>query len=198
MNTPTPHITEAGLRELARTLQTYYRALDEVKHIGKPTPQVRVMKPTPGPKPPGNFNAISTYVEQEDRLREVAQDALTTVGADLRSCDFHAKRLCVLLAYYAQPLSELDWVDDLACELRHQVKIIGDCLGFDDRVKVDRGEVWLSAVGVARVCSGVSADTVRKWGERGFIDRRRIGDRRWGYRLEQVQLRAQREVLAGR
>lgn len=117
-------VDEFQLRNTARELAELYRRLHELKHTSPTPPEARVMKPAPGPQTPGNWLMIATYIDQEQRLREVAFNAFTDLGIKLRDTDAAAPRLCDLLAFHAQAVSELDWASDLLTELGDQARII--------------------------------------------------------------------------
>lgn len=118
-------VDEFQLRDLARELAGLYRQLHGLKHTHPTPPEVRVMKPAPGPQTPGNWLIISTYIDLEQRLREVALNAFGDCGVKLRDTDLNPVRLCELLAWHAQPVSQLEWAADLHDELLDQARIIG-------------------------------------------------------------------------
>lgn len=117
-------VDEFHLRTQARELANLYRQLHGLKHTHPTPPEVRTMKPAPGPQTPGNWFIIATYIDQEQRLREIAFNAFADLGVKLRDDDASAPRLCELIAYHAQAISELDWAEDLLDELGDQARVI--------------------------------------------------------------------------
>lgn len=108
------------LRETAYALAKSYKQL-RVLHDTRPRPaEVRTLKPTPGPREPGNALVLAALIDNEVRLREVAFEALAEVGVKLKDGDGRAYRLCELIGYYANSIAELDWSDDLHDELKAQ------------------------------------------------------------------------------
>lgn len=117
-------IDEQQFRDTARRLGQLYEQLHELKHARPKPPEVRVMKPAPGPQSPGNWLYVATYIDQEQKLREVAFNALGDIGVRIKDDDATAPRLCALLAFHAQAASELEWATDLHDELTNQTRII--------------------------------------------------------------------------
>ena len=117
-------IDEQQFRTTARRLGQLYEQLHELKHSRPKPPEVRVMKPSPGPQSPGNWLYVSTYIDQEQKLREVAFNALGDINVRIQEPDFTAPRLCGLIAWHAQALAELDWAADLLQELDDQARKI--------------------------------------------------------------------------
>lgn len=117
-------VDEFHLRNTARELADLYRQLHGLKTTHPTRPEVSTSHQPPGPKPPGNWLYVSLYLDQSQRLREVAFNALADVGVKLRDDDARAIRLCELIAFHAQAVSELDWASDLLDELGDQARII--------------------------------------------------------------------------
>lgn len=115
---------ETDLRELARSLKDEYVHLHSLKDARPKPPEVRTMKPAPGPRTPGNWLIVALYVDMEQRLREVAFNAFRDIGERLHDGDAAAPRLCHLIAFHAQAISELDWASDIMDELRDQERTI--------------------------------------------------------------------------
>lgn len=134
-------VDEQQFRTTARLLGKLYEQLHELKHARPKPPEVRVMKPAPGPQSPGNWLYVATYIDQEQRLREVAFNALGDIGVRIKDSDASAPRLCQLLAFHAQAASELTWAADLHDELLNQVRIIDRrCNPTDDAKQLLRSQ----------------------------------------------------------
>ncbi|MEJ4139502.1 hypothetical protein [Corynebacterium marquesiae] len=119
---------EFELRDTARELKAHYLQLHALKHTTPNPPEVKTRNSVKGlgPKSPGNWLWVNRYVEMEQNLRELALNAFGTDGINIRihDGDLAAPRLCHLIAYHAQPLSELDWAADLMQELEDQARTI--------------------------------------------------------------------------
>ncbi|MHC9949021.1 hypothetical protein ACQX22_01630 [Corynebacterium diphtheriae] len=70
---------EHQLRALVRSLADLYQELEELKYSRPKPPEVRVMKPRPGPFSPRNWLYVSCWFEQSTNLREVAFNAFGDV-----------------------------------------------------------------------------------------------------------------------
>lgn len=119
-------IDEFQLRDLAKELRAHYIELHELKDTSPTPPEVKTRNSIKGlgPKSPGNWLWVSRYVTMEQNLRELCLNAFGTDGINVRiqESDFTAPRLCGLIAWHAQPLSELDWAADLLQELEDQAR----------------------------------------------------------------------------
>lgn len=119
---------EFELRDTARELKHHYLQLHALKHTTPNPPEVKTRNSVKGlgPKSPGNWLWVNRYVDMEQNLRELALNAFGTDGIGIRihDGDLSAPRLCHLIAYHAQPLSELDWAADLMQELEDQARTI--------------------------------------------------------------------------
>ena len=121
-------VDEFQLRDLARELAGHYTELHELKHTTPNPPEVKTRNSVKGlgPKPPGNWLWINRYITMEQNLRELCLNAFGIDGINTRihDGDLSAPRLCHLIAWHAQALSELDWAADLQQELADQARII--------------------------------------------------------------------------
>ncbi|WP_225747236.1 hypothetical protein [Corynebacterium sp. Marseille-P4611] len=121
-------VDEFQLRDLARELAGHYTELHELKDTTPNPPEVKTRNSVKGagPKSPGNWLWLNRYVTMEQNLRELALNAFGSdgIGIHINEADFTAPRLCRLIAWHAQPLSELDWSADLAQELEDQAHTI--------------------------------------------------------------------------
>lgn len=119
---------EFELRDTARELKSHYLELQTLKHTTPNPPEVKTRNSIKGlgPKSPGNWLWVNRYIEMEQNLRELALNAFGTDGINIRihDGDMAAPRLCHLIAWHAQALSELDWAADLQQELEDQARTI--------------------------------------------------------------------------
>lgn len=121
-------VDEFQLRDTARELAELYIEMHGLKDTTPTPPEVKTRNSIKGagPKSPGNWLWVSRYVTMEQNLRELCLNAFGTDGIQVRikEEDFTAPRLCGLIAWHAQPLSELDWAADLQQELEDQARKI--------------------------------------------------------------------------
>ena len=119
---------EFELRDTARELKHHYLQLHALKHTTPNPPEVKTRNSIKGlgPKTPGNWLWVNRYITMEQNLRELALNAFGIDGINIHihDGDLSAPRLCHLIAYHAQPLSELDWAADLMQELEDQARTI--------------------------------------------------------------------------
>ena len=119
---------EFELRDTARELKAHYLQLHALKHTTPNPPEVKTRNSVKGlgPKSPGNWLWINRYITLEQNLRELALNAFGTDGIGIRihDGDLSAPRLCQLIAWHAQALSELEWAQDLQQELEDQAHTI--------------------------------------------------------------------------
>ena len=119
---------EFELRDTARELKAHYLQLQSLKHTTPNPPEVKTRNSIKGlgPKTPGNWLWVNRYITMEQNLRELCLNAFGIDGINIRihDGDLSAPRLCHLIAYHAQPLSELDWAQDLQQELEDQARTI--------------------------------------------------------------------------
>lgn len=184
-------IDEQQFRDTARRLGGLYEQLHELKHARPKPPEVRVMKPAPGPQSPGNWLYVATYIDQEQRLREVAFNALGDIGVRIHDTDAAAPRLCALLAFHAQAASELNWANDLHDELLNQTRIIDRrCNPPQPATIANQPEPRHGAEHTARQLRArgipTTADTIRGWARSGHITRTTMPNGRGGYLLTEA------------
>ena len=170
---------EQHLRQLARDLANLYRELDSLKYSRPAPPEVRTMKPAPGPQSPGNWLYVACWLEQSTLLREVAFNALGDVNVKIRDNETGPIDLCTKLAFHAQPISELDWASDLTDELEHQVHVIGRRCNPDPVPttlirQAQSSEQLLTASHAAKAASAATGKRIDRkqityWGNAGYI-----------------------------
>lgn len=183
-------VDEQQFRDTARRLGRLYEQLHELKHARPKPPEVRVMRPTPGPQSPGNWLYVATYIDQEQKLKEVAFNALGDIGVRIHDNDAAAPRLCQLLAFHAQAASELNWANDLHDELASQIRIIDRrCNPPQTAIIAKQPEPRYGAEHTARQLRArgipATADTIRGWARSGHITRTTMPNGRGGYLLSE-------------
>ncbi|EGT5788624.1 hypothetical protein A9D03_12645 [Corynebacterium striatum] len=177
-----PPVDEHHLRDLARHLGHLYQELDSLKYARPTPPEVRAMKPAPGPQSPGNWLYVSCWLDQEPRLREVAFNAFSDIGVKVRDDEAGAVALCQKLAFHAQAVSELDWANDLTDELTNQTRILDRrCNPPQPATIAKQPEPRHGAEHIARQLRArgipTTANTIRGWGKAGHISTQPIP---WG------------------
>lgn len=176
-------IDEFQLRDLAKELRTHYIELHELKYTSPTPPEVKTRNSIKGlgPKSPGNWLWVNRYVTMEQNLRELCLNAFGTDGIQVRikEEDFTAPRLCRLIAWHAQALSELDWAADLLQELEDQARKINRWINPPEVPRVllrqaQSSEQLLTASHAAKAASAATGKRIDRkqityWGNAGYI-----------------------------
>lgn len=180
------HVDEFQLRDTARELAELYIEMHRLKDTSPTPPEVKTRNSIKGlgPKSPGNWLWMHRYITMEQNLRELCLNAFGTDGIQVRITeeDFTAPRLCGLIAWHAQPLSELDWAADLLQELDDQARKINRWVHPPQLVAIAKQpEPRRGAEHIARQLRArgipTTADTIRGWGKAGRISTQPIP---WG------------------
>ncbi len=128
---------EFQLRDTARELAELYVEMHGLKNTTPTPPEVKTRNSVKGsgPKSPGNWLWMHRYVTLEQNLRELCLNAFGVdgIGIHIAEDDFTAPRLCGLIAWHAQALSELDWAADLLQELDDQAHSISRWINPPDQ-----------------------------------------------------------------
>ena len=186
---------EFQLRDLARELAGHYTELHELKDTTPAPPEVKTRNSVKGlgPKSPGNWLWVNRYVTMEQNLRELALNTIVTdgIGIHINEADFTAPRLCRLIAWHAQPLSDLDWAADLMQELEDQARTINRWTHPPEvQALASQPEPRHGAEHIARQlrARGVptTAAPIRGWARRGHITRTTMPNGRGGYLLTEA------------
>lgn len=186
---------EFELRDTARELKHHYLELQQLKHTTPNPPEVKTRNSIKGlgPKSPGNWLWVNRYITMEQNLRELALNAFGIDGINIRihDGDLSAPRLCHLIAYHAQPLSELDWAADLQQELEDQARTINRWTNPPEPNTIAKqpeprhGAEYIAKQLRARGIP-TTADTIRGWARRGHITRTTMPNGRGGYLLTEA------------
>lgn len=186
---------EFELRDTARELKAHYLQLHALKHTTPNPPEVKTRNSVKGlgPKSPGNWLWVNRYITMEQNLRELCLNAFGIDGINIRihDGDLSAPRLCHLIAYYAQPLSELDWAADLQQELEDQAHTINRWTNPPELPAIAKQpEQRHGATYIARQLTvrGIptTPDTIRGWARAGHITRTTMTNNRAGYLLTEA------------
>lgn len=186
---------EFELRDTARELKAHYLELQQLKHTTPNPPEVKTRNSVKGlgPKSPGNWLWVNRYITLEQNLRELALNAFGIDGINIRihDGDLAAPRLCHLIAWHAQALSELDWAQDLQQELQDQARTINRWTNPPEvRTLANQPEPRHGAEHIAKQLRArgipTTADTIRGWAKRGHITRTTMPNGRGGYLLTEA------------
>lgn len=174
---------EFQLRDTARELAELYVEMHGLKNTTPTPPEVKTRNSVKGsgPKSPGNWLWMHRYVTLEQNLRELCLNAFGVdgIGIHIAEDDFTAPRLCGLIAWHAQALSELDWAADLLQELDDQARMINRWVNPPQVPRVlirqaESSEQLLTASHVAKAASAATGKRVDRkqityWGNAGYI-----------------------------
>ena len=174
---------EFELRDTARELKHHYLQLQALKHTTPNPPEVKTRNSVKGlgPKSPGNWLWINRYISLEQNLRELALNAFGIDGINIRihDGDLSAPRLCHLIAWHAQALSELDWAADLQQELEDQARTINRWTNPPETPralirKAQSSQQLLTAAHAAKAASAATGKRIDRkqvtyWGRAGHI-----------------------------
>lgn len=116
-------VDEWGIRAAARDLVGLYRELDQAKYAKTRQPEIRTMRPAPGPRSPAPDHLISLDEELSSRLMEMVGECRTHVSPTLILHE-DGGRLAGFVAWHAQAISELDVAEDLLAEMQDQARQI--------------------------------------------------------------------------
>lgn len=174
---------EFELRDTARELKAHYLQIQSLKHTTPNPPEVKTRNSIKGlgPKTPGNWLWVNRYITMEQNLRELCLNAFGIDGINIRihDGDLSAPRLCHLIAYHAQPLSELDWAADLAQELEDQARTINRWTNPPETPralirKAQSSQQLLTAAHAAKAATAATGKRIDRkqvtyWGRAGHI-----------------------------
>lgn len=191
---------EFELRDTARELKAHYLELQSLKHTTPNPPEVKTRNSVKGagPKSPGNWLWVNRYIEMEQNLRELCLNAFGIDGINTRlhDGDLAAPRLCHLIAWHAQALSELPWSQDLAQELQDQARTINRWTNPPEAPRAlirqaQSSQQLLTASHAAKAATAATGKRIDRkqvtfWGRSGRITQYKNPDGATTYRLDQV------------
>ena len=179
-------VDEFALRQEAKDLIHLYAELDAEKYAQQRQPDVRTMKPAPGPRPPAPDHIISLDEELTSRLFRKVRECANYIQPTLILAH-HGPRLCSFLAFNAQAVSELDVAPELMEELKDQARQIKRIVAPDTPATVakrlepyHRAEVILQRL--AREGHTHTRDGLRKLAERSQTTSQPISTEQYGGR----------------
>ena len=187
------NVNQEDLAQAAKQLRVLYEELNQAKYDRPPAPEVSTTHSNrqKGPMDPAPIWTLSDDEHFTKRLNQMVCDAAGRIEGNHKPT-LDGRQLADWLAWYAGPVSQLDFADDILDEVRWQIREL------DHRLRRTRPpapigepkEVWLTA---RTICyklrqqgHNVSPELLRKWAERGKISSQRIGPRSNVYSLSEV------------
>lgn len=116
-------VDEWDLRQAAKGLTHLYRELEAAKFAPTRQPEVQVMKPGFGPRPPAPDHIISLDEELSSRLFEYVRDLANHVRPSM-ILHHDGGRLASFVVWHAQEAADLPFAEDLLEEMLDQAKRI--------------------------------------------------------------------------
>lgn len=180
---------EWSIRDTAKELAGLFRELDAAKYTRPKPPEVRSMRPAPGPRPPAPDHLVSLDEELTSRLFEMTRECANHIRPTLILTK-NGMRLCSFLAFNAQAVSELDVAPDLLDELKDQVRTLKRKLQPQGVQSVANTDPYLTADSIQRSLTnkGLSCPpaTIRSWAQRGHVATKQRKDGHTAYRLADI------------
>lgn len=187
------NVNQEDLAQAAKQLRVLYEELNQAKYDRPPAPEVSTTHSNrqKGPMDPAPIWTLSDDEHFTKRLNQMVCDSAGRIEGNHKPT-LDGRQLADWIAWYAGPVSQLDFADDILDEVRWQIREL------DHRLRRTRPpapigepkEVWLTA---RTICyklrqqgHNVSPELLRKWAERGKISSQRIGPRSNVYSLSEV------------
>lgn len=181
---------EWELRDTAKELAGLYRELDAAKFAQAKPPEIRTMRPAPGPKAPAPDHLISLDEELCGYLTELIGECRTHIDPH-RSFRQDGAEMCDWAAHHAQEIADLEVSDDLHTEMKDQTrrirfKIFGTEVAKVAKLPERRQSAQSICVRMSSMGHRMTPDLLRKWAERGHITRVDRTDGTAGYLATEV------------
>lgn len=181
---------EWTIRDTAKTLADLYQDLDAAKYTRPKPPEVRTMRPAPGPRPPAPDHLISLDEELSSRLMEMVGECRTHLDP-ARTFAKDGVELARWVAYNAEQVAELGVAEDLLQEMQDQVrhikfKLFGNAIAKVAKLPERRQSAQSICVRLSSMGHRATPDLLRKWAERGHITREDRNDGTAGYLITEV------------
>lgn len=178
------NVDQEDLAQAAKHLRVLYEELNQAKYDRPPAPEVSTTHSNrqKGPMDPAPIWTLSDDEHFTKRLNQMVCDAAGRIEGNHRPT-LDGRQLSDWLAWHAGPVSQLDFADDILDEVRWQIREL------DHRLRRTRPpepiakpqEVWLTARTICYRVPTLTPEQLRKWGERGRVQRRRLASGSWGY-----------------
>lgn len=194
-------VDQQDLANAAKKLQVLYEELDHAKYERPPAPEASTQgaNQQKGPSEPFPIWTISDDAHFTALLNEYCTDAARYVplAGDIYTHGFrrNGTRMCQWIAWNAGPISQLDVAPLMLDELKHQARELNHRLRRTRPPEpvAESQEVWLTARTICYKLRqqgyNVSPELLRKWAERGTVQRRRADNGNWAYLLSECVVR---------
>lgn len=193
------NVDQEDLAQAAKHLRVLYDELNQAKYDRPPAPEVSTTHSNrqKGPMDPAPIWTLSDDEHFTKRLNQMVCDAAGRIEGNHRPT-LDGRQLSDWLAWYAGPVSQLDFADDILDEVRWQIREL------DHRLRRTRPptpveepqEVWLTARTICYKLNqqgyNITPDLLRKWAERKQISSKRQSAKQVSYRLNDVIERMKR------
>lgn len=193
------NVNQEALAQAAKHLRVLYEELNQAKYDRPPAPEVSTTHSNrqKGPMDPAPIWTLSDDEHFTKRLNQMVCDAAGRIEGNHRPT-LDGRQLSDWLAWYAGPVSQLDFADDILDEVRWQIREL------DHRLRRTRPptpveepqEVWLTARTICYKLNqqgyNITPDLLRKWAERKQISSKRQSAKQVSYRLNDVIERMKR------
>lgn len=167
---------QEDLAHAAKQLRVLYEELNQAKYDRPPAPEVSTTHSNrqKGPMDPAPIWTLSDDEHFTKRLNQMVCDAAGRIDGNHKPT-LDGRQLADWLAWYAGPVSQLDFADDILDEVRWQIREL------DHRLRRTRPpepvakpqEKWLTARTICYKLRqqgyNVSPELLRKWTERGKL-----------------------------
>ena len=167
---------QEDLAHAAKQLRVLYEELNQAKYDRPPAPEVSTTHSNrqKGPMDPAPIWTLSDDEHFTKRLNQMVCDAAGRIDGNHKPT-LDGRQLADWLAWYAGPVSQLDFADDILDEVRWQIREL------DHRLRRTRPpepvakpqEIWLTARTICYKLRqqgyNVSPELLRKWTERGKL-----------------------------
>lgn len=190
-------VDQQDLAHAAKKLQILYEELDHAKYERPPAPEVSTQgaNQQKGPSEPFPIWTISDDAHFTALLNEYCTDAARYVplAGDIYTHGFqrNGTRMCQWIAWNAGPISQLDVAPLMLDELHHQARELNHRLRRTRPPEPvqEPQETWLTARTICYRLKqqgyAVTPELLRKWAERGNVQRRRVENGSWVYLLSE-------------
>ena len=171
------NVDQEALAQAAKQLRILYEELNQAKYDRPPVPEVSTTHSNrqKGPMDPAPIWTLSDDEHFTKRLNQMVCDAAGRIDGNHKPT-LDGRQLADWLAWYAGPVSQLDFADDILDEVRWQIRELDHRLRRTRPPMLvdDSQEVWLTAKTICyklrQQGHNVSPELLRKWAERRKIE----------------------------
>ena len=184
---------QEDLAQAAKHLRILYEELNQAKYDRPSAPEVSTTHSNrqKGPMDPAPIWTLSDDAFFTERLNQMVCDAAGRIDGNHKPT-LDGRQLTDWLAWYAGPVSQLDFADDILDEVRWQIRELDHKLRRTRPPAPIEGpkEVWLTARTICYKLQQQGYDVkptlLRKWAERGKVTSTKSGNGSNYYLLSDV------------